>query len=657
MSATSPDTSRTDCAAFGKDLVVSSDFEKHKNMEEEEEGGGGGRGGSTSRRVSSATPSAGRTRTRTKRPDEEYNRDDDADVEDEDDEDEDEDRASTYSHASAVNLDDIDDDDLANIHMHTSSNPPPSASAASNDPNQQQQRTLNKPLLSRQVLDLRRQSFVNSLARARQAKDLQSTTSKQQGVTAVVPQQQENEGGHTLMERCVTALTEVLDVNLTHAKMTTERFVSFQALYSPDERRVVAEILRETTARLRSERAGAGGGGGMGGKGNSNGGGGGWRRGTFLGKYIRGGPVGGEGKYYSGGLYHQLQQPVVGAMVDGGGGGGGGYVYGYAGLNEHLLQQQLQARASNHHCHGAAARRQGAYNVNPVHNNQPLLRTVALRHGQQQHVQPQYAATVSRDESGALSSSQSSHQLRLQQQQEEYALGYYYNDNSKALVPRHAYQLMTPMTTRSGGYNGHYYNHETNNPWISSPTGMYTSHGGGNNKMTDDMLIRSVVFGMHVSMRGMMSMDSTEAMLLRMAGEFQRDELTRRFLSHNRAERVDVPLSFAMTLTAALATFARLECVAGYKRYGSRFATNRRLGLPQAVLWIRTKYDGLSLRFGVSLHGESPCTVVFKRPRVFSLRKIDEYAAVVTEAKDILAEFGRDVVMTQQEQERTKKED
>lgn len=618
MSATSPDTSRTDCAASDKHVVVSSN--NNDRMKKE-----AAAGNNTTKRQSSATPSVGRTRTKT---DGEYIRDGDDDEVDGDDEDDDDDRASTYSHASAVNLDDLDDDDLAGIHVHHAS---VSASASgsggsSATNNRQPQRTLGKPRISRQVLDLRRQSFINSLTRAREAKDRKGNkralvpmddSTMTPSIGAVIPQQTPDEANSnnkningqqpsslTLMERCVTALTEVLDVNLTHAKMATERFVSFQALYTPDERRVVAEILRETTARLRSERAG-----GTSGKG---GGGGGWRKGTFLGKYL-------GGANYNGGLYNQYQP---GAMVD-----GGGYLYGYAGLNEQLLQQQLEARASNQYYH--AARCPGAYNVNPLHNNQQLLRAVALR--QQQFTAPQYVAC---DESGTLTSSRSSHQLMV------HPLGNNTACLHNAVVAVHPHQL-TPGTTTAGTCTSSSNTKSScYSRWISSPTGMYTfsSHD-------DDIVVRSVIFGMHV----IPGIDSTEAMLLRMAGEFQRDEVTRRHLSwHRGAERVDVPLSFAMTLTAALATFSRLECVAGYKRYASRNAANRRTGLPQAVLWLRTKYDGMRLSFGVTLHGESPCTVLFKRPRVFSLRKIDEYAAVVTEAKDILAEFGRDVVAQQQ---------
>eukprot|EP00177_Eucheuma_denticulatum_P003810 GFKZ01006886.1.p1 GENE.GFKZ01006886.1~~GFKZ01006886.1.p1 ORF type:complete len:523 (+),score=69.64 GFKZ01006886.1:122-1570(+) len=153
--------------------------------------------------------------------------------------------------------------------------------------------------------------------------------------------------------------------------------------------------------------------------------------------------------------------------------------------------------------------------------------------------------------------------------------------------------------------------------------------------IVNDNIVRSVVFGSHV----VPSVQTAESVLLRMAGVYHREEVTRRT---SRAERLDVPLSFAMTLTGTLATFARLECSANYKRYRSRSAANRKSN-PQALIVLKTKYDGLKLSFAVSLHGDSPCTVLFRRPRIFSPRKIDDYATLVTEAKDILAEFGREV--------------
>lgn len=339
---------------------------------------------------------------------------------------------STYSHASAINLDDLDDDDIAGLRLHS----------GNDDPN-------GAPVISRKVLDLRRQSFANSFAKARQAKSRRTVVVSKQEV-------QPKKEPPSLLERCVYALSEALDMNLPFAKAATERFIAFAPLYTSDERHVIADILRETSMRLRNEAPTP------------------WRSPIWNGRRS---------------LFRNNHPPDLGHA-------------------------------------------------------------------------------------------QSSYQLATRRR-----------------------MICVPSRPKI---------------------------------LSSDTLIRSVVFGSHVIPK----LQSAESILLRMAGEYHREEVTRRT---NRAERVDVPLSFAMTLTAALATFARLECTISYSKYRSRNASNRK-GSPHAILWLKTKYDGIRLSFGVTLHGECPCTLLFRRPRIFSLRKIDDYATLVTEAKDILLEFGREVV-------------
>lgn len=342
---------------------------------------------------------------------------------------------STYSHASAINLDDLDDDDLAALRLH-----------GANDT------STDGPVISRKVMDLRRQSFANSFAKAR--------AKSRRAMVAVKPELQPHNEPPPLLERCVRALSEALDMNLLFAKSATERFIAFSMLYSSEERQVIADLLRETSMRLRNEAPTP------------------WRSPIWNGRRSL--------------------------------------------FRNHRPQDALSAQSSHH----LAARR----------------------------------------------------------------------------------RIM----------------------WTPSR----------NNALNSDHLVRSVVYGAHV----IPSLQSAESILLRMAGEFHREEVTRRA---NRAERVDVPLSFAMTLTAALATFARLECCTTYSKYRSRNATSRR-NTPHALLWLKTKYDGVRLSFGVTLHGESPCTVLFRRPRIFSLKKIDDYTTLVTEARDILVEFGQEVVRTKE---------
>lgn len=340
----------------------------------------------------------------------------------------DDDACSTYSHASAINLEDLDDDDLAGLRLHGLGD----ADAP--------------PIINRQVLERRRQSFANSFAKARQAK------ADRKAVVLARPELQPQHKHISLIDRCIRAITEALDLNLNYSKAATDKFHAFSSLFTRDERQVIGELLREASARLRNETPTP------------------WR--------------------------------------------------------------------------------------SPIHwsNRRPLLKSSAQAH--------------------------STHQL----------------------------------------------------------SGVFRSQRNRRNPkvMTSDTLVRSVVFGSHI----IPGVQSAESILMRMAGEYQREEVNRKA---SRAERIDIPLSFAMTLTAALAVFARLECNASYRRYRSRSASNRRSN-PQALIMIKTKYDGLKLSFAVTLHGESPCTVLFRRPRIFSPRKIDDYATLVTEAKDIMTEFGREVI-------------
>lgn len=344
------------------------------------------------------------------------------------------DTGSTYSHASALNLDDLDDEDIAGLRDATYTD-----IANDNAP----------PQINRQLLEKNRQSFANSFAKAKQAQ------LSRKAVVLARPELQPHNRASSLVERCVQAFAETLDMNLVFARAASERFAAFSSLFTKDERLVIGEFLKEAAMLAKNETPTP------------------WRA---------------------------------------------------------PMQQWSETR--------------------------PLLFGPHLRQGKSTHK----LATILR--------------------------GPWSRRNARAL--------------------------------------------------SNDTLVRSVVFGSHV----IPGVQSAESLLMRMAGEYQREEMNRKA---NRAERIDIPLSFAMTLSGALATFARLECSATYKRYRSRSAANRRSN-PQALIILKTKYDGLKLNFAVTLHGESPCTVLFRRPRIFSQRKIDDYATLVTEAKDILAEFGREVV-------------
>lgn len=344
------------------------------------------------------------------------------------------DSASTYSHASALNLDDLDDEDIAGLRATAR------PALVKNDIH---------PHLSRNILERNRQSFANSFARAEHAQ------MSRKAIVLAPPELQPHNCAASLIDRCVRAFSETLDMNLVVARVASERVAAFSALFTKDERLIISEFLKGAAMLLKNESPTP------------------WRL---------------------------------------------------------PLKQWSETR--------------------------PLL--------------------------------------------------------------------LAPATPQ--GKNTHQLANILRGPWSRPNT----------KTLSNDALVRSVVFGSHV----IPGVQSAESLLMRMAGEYQREEVNRKA---NRAERIDVPLSFAMTLSGTLATFARLECSATYKRYRSRSAANRRSN-PHALIILKTKYDGLKLSFAVTLHGESPCTVLFRRPRIFSQRKIDDYATLVTEAKDILAEFGREIV-------------
>lgn len=325
----------------------------------------------------------------------------------------DDDADSIYSHASAINLEDLDD-------QHLSDFPPSPYHPQTSAP------------------------FANSFAKARQAKH-------RNALVLARPEVQPHNRSICLIERCVHALSEALDMNLLFATIAVDKFHAFSSLYTNDERQVIAHLLKEASARLRNEAPTP------------------WR--------------------------------------------------------------------------------------SPIRSSKRIV------------------------------------------------------INASSPQNRSANQVANLFRSR--------FTHD--NP----------------ETMSADTLVRSVVFGSHV----IPGVQSAESILLRMAGEYQRDVINRKA---SRAERIDVPLSFALTLTGALATFARLECHASYRRYRCRSASTRRSS-PRALIMVKTRYDGHRLSFAVTLHGESPCTVLFRRPRIFSLRKIDDYATLVTEAKDILTQFGREI--------------
>ncbi|CAN8061323.1 unnamed protein product [Agarophyton chilense] len=154
----------------------------------------------------------------------------------------------------------------------------------------------------------------------------------------------------------------------------------------------------------------------------------------------------------------------------------------------------------------------------------------------------------------------------------------------------------------------------------------------------DEALVRGVMYGAHV-----LPGAGAETILIRLAAAYHREQLRKRYA---KARRVMVPLSFAMTLTALLAALSRLECSMAFRRLRSRAAT-RRVAEPHAVVAVRAKYDGARLAFDVSLHGDAPCTVLFRKPRLLPSSKLADFNAIVAEVATVITDFGHVVSAAQ----------
>lgn len=150
----------------------------------------------------------------------------------------------------------------------------------------------------------------------------------------------------------------------------------------------------------------------------------------------------------------------------------------------------------------------------------------------------------------------------------------------------------------------------------------------------DESLVRAVVYGAHI-----LPAAGPETILIRLAGVYHREQLRKRAA---KDQRVLVPLSFSMTLTALLAALSRLECSPAFRRFRSRAATTR-TGEPHAVIVVRVNYDGARLSFDISLHGEAPCTVLFRKPKLLASRKTADFDAIVGEIRGVLTEFANSV--------------
>lgn len=108
-------------------------------------------------------------------------------------------------------------------------------------------------------------------------------------------------------------------------------------------------------------------------------------------------------------------------------------------------------------------------------------------------------------------------------------------------------------------------------------------------------------------------------------------------------ETVDVHLPFGATLLAVLAVAARLECCIIFKRRKNRSfldTANRRVR-QSAQVCVRAQQDlsGRCFSFSMIITGSSPSRVLFKRPRLIALRRIDDYVDLVLDSKELLIDY------------------
>lgn len=108
-------------------------------------------------------------------------------------------------------------------------------------------------------------------------------------------------------------------------------------------------------------------------------------------------------------------------------------------------------------------------------------------------------------------------------------------------------------------------------------------------------------------------------------------------------ETIDVNLPFAATLLAVLAVMARLECNVMFKRRKNRRfldASDRRTRHSAAVCAkARQDLSGRRFSFTIIISGTSPSRVLFKRPRLIAVRRVDDYVDIVIDSKELLTEY------------------
>jgi hypothetical protein len=106
-------------------------------------------------------------------------------------------------------------------------------------------------------------------------------------------------------------------------------------------------------------------------------------------------------------------------------------------------------------------------------------------------------------------------------------------------------------------------------------------------------------------------------------------------------ESIDLRLPFASALIAVLGTMARLDCSVTFKRFKNRHSLETLNVVRSAVITAQACHDhtGRSFSFEIALVGGSPARIVFRRPRLISLRRVDDYVDIVVDSKELLVDY------------------
>lgn len=100
---------------------------------------------------------------------------------------------------------------------------------------------------------------------------------------------------------------------------------------------------------------------------------------------------------------------------------------------------------------------------------------------------------------------------------------------------------------------------------------------------------------------------------------------------------IQVMMSFTMTVTTALAAFARLRC--------DVTLTQHVKGASNAEFSVRLTNHRSKLSFAVSFIGDAPCSIRFHTPGILALRHIDKFTKVARGVKAIIEKVEKEVLM------------